>query len=97
MLTIEAANGRCRECDSRIVTIGTLPNNDIVLKDESVQSTALRADQFAGDVWLRDLQSHVGTVADGRRLVGRMFLDGWHEVTVGRVQLRVSARSDLLV
>ncbi len=97
VLTIETPNGRRRECDSKIVTIGALGGNDITLKDESVSRRHCALINYPGDVWLHDLESHVGTVVDGRRVVGRMFLDGVHEVTVGRVRLRVSARADLLV
>ena len=52
---------------------------------------------FPDDVWLYDLDSTVGTVVEGQRLVGRMLLDGVHDVMVGKVRLRIAASSGLLV
>ena len=50
-----------------------------------------------GDVWLYDLGSVTGTMVDGVPVTGRRFLDGAHDVTLGRRKIRIAAESGLLV
>jgi len=83
--------------DRPIVAIGSLPTNDIVLNDASVSRRHCAIVSFPDDVWLYDLGSTVGTAVDGHPLAGRVFLDGVHEVTAGKVRIRVAASSDLLI
>ena len=52
---------------------------------------------FPNDVWIHDLGCTCGTEVNGKRLAGRTFLDGVHDVKVGRVALRVGATASLLV
>jgi len=52
---------------------------------------------FPNDVWLYDLGSTRGTWVDGGVVSGQAFLDGVHRVMVGRIELEVGARADLLV
>jgi len=79
------------------VTIGSLTANDVVLDDRTVSRRHCVIVNYPDDVWLYDLGSAIGTVVDGSRLLGGMFLDGVHEVMVGRVRIRVAASGDLLV
>lgn len=86
-----------REDSKPIVTIGSLRANDIALDSRSVSRRHCAIVNYPGEVWLYDLESTVGTEVDGQPLVGRVFLDGVHDVAIGGVQVRIAARSDLLV
>jgi Flp pilus assembly protein TadD len=80
-----------------IVTIGSLPGNDIVIHDQSVSRRHCVIVNYLDDVWLYDLGSTIGTKVDKVRLTGQMLLDGVHTVEVGGVCLRISASHDLLI
>jgi tetratricopeptide (TPR) repeat protein len=96
-VAVDTPDGVRRDVGLSIVTIGSLNANDLILDDASVSRRHCAIVNYPQDVWLYDLGSTVGTVVDGRRLTGRMFLEGVHEVMVGSVRIRVAARSDLLV
>ncbi len=96
-LVISTPDGARHDIDRRIVSIGLLPTNDIALNDATVSRRHCAIVNYPHDVWLYDLGSTRGTVVDGQRLVGRVFLDGVHEVAVGKVRIRVAASSDLLI
>jgi serine/threonine protein kinase len=96
-LALYMPDGTRRDITLPILTIGSMSANDIVLADKSVSRRHCVIVNYPDDVWLYDLGSTVGTVIDGQRLVGRMFLDGVHNLGVGRTNLRVASRSDLLL
>ncbi len=77
--------------------IGFQKSNNIVLGDKSVSRRHCAIVNFPDDVWLYDLGSTVGTTIDGQRLIGRVHLDGVHEVTVGRASIRIASSSDKLL
>ena len=96
-LVIETPDGARYDIDQPIVTIGSLRKNDIVLSDPTVSRRHCAIVNYRDDVWLYDLGSTVGTVVDAQRLVGRVFLDGVHEVVVGKLRIRVAASNDRLI
>ena len=96
-LTVNTPDGGHHDIALSIVTIGSLSANDIVLNDRSVSRRHCVIVNYPDEVWLYDLGSTVGTVVDGQRLVGRMLLDGVHEVAVGRVCIRVASSNDRLL
>jgi len=85
------------ETQRPIITIGSLPSNNLVLDDASVSRRHAAIINFPDDVWVYDLGSALGVSVDGRKVVGRMFLDGVHDVRIGRVALRVASKTGLLV
>lgn len=97
MLAVYTADGARHDIARPIVTIGSLSANDIVLEDRSVSRRHCAIVNYPGDVWLYDLGSTVGTTVEGQPVAGQLYLDGVHEVTIGRAQIRIAARSDLLV
>jgi len=96
-LAIYTPDGARHECAKPIVTIGSLSVNDIILKSRGVSRRHCVIVNYPDDVWLYDLGSTVGTAIDGQGVVGRMFLDGVHEVAVGKVCIRVAASNNLLI
>jgi serine/threonine protein kinase len=96
-LTIYTPDGARHDSAQPIVTIGSLSANDIVLEGRSVSRRHCVIVNYPDDVWLYDLGSTIGTVVDGQRLVGRMLLDGVHDVAVGNMRIRIAARNDLLI
>ena len=86
-----------RDFKQPIVTIGSSSANDVVLKDGTVSRRHCAIVNYPDNVWLYDLESTIGTVNDGERVVGRMLLDGVHEVVVGRVRFRIASSSDRLL
>lgn len=96
-LCVYSPDGVRHEVAKPIVTIGSSRENRIVLNDRNVSRRHCVVVNYPGDVWIYDLQSTVGTTVDGDSLHGRLFLDGVHDVTVGRTPIRIASRSDLLV
>lgn len=95
-LVLETPDGVRHEKRESIVTIGSLPANDIVLSDGNVSRRHCVIVNYPGDVWLYDLESARGTMVDGQRLIGRMLFDEVHEVDVGGVRVRVTPNSRML-
>lgn len=96
-LAVYMPDGTRRNSARSIVTIGSFSTNDVVLRDRSVSRRHCVIVNYPDGVWLYDLSSTVGTVIDGQRLVGRVFLDGVHDVEIGRVRIRIAASSDLVI
>ena len=96
-VAIYTPDGARHEFKEPIVSIGSLAENDLVLDHKNVSRRHCVIVNFPDDVWLYDFDSTVGTVVDGQRLVGRMLLDGVHEVSAGGMRLRIAASSGLLV
>jgi len=96
-LAVYTPDGARHDFARPIVTIGSLSVNDIVLGDGSVSRRHCAVVNYPEDVWLYDLGSTVGTTVEGQRIAGAVYLDGVHEVTIGRAHIRIAARSDLLV
>ena len=96
-ISVYTLDGARRDMSQPIVTIGSLSANDLVLRDRSVSRRHCVIVNYLDDVWLYDLGSKWGTGVDGVPLAGQIFLDGVHEVAVGNEQIRIAARSDLLV
>jgi hypothetical protein len=80
-----------------IVPIGSSSANGIVLDDKSVSRRHCVIVNYPEDVWLYDLASTTGTIVDGRQLVGRVLLDGVHDVVIGNVPIRVASNRELLI
>jgi serine/threonine protein kinase len=96
-VAVHMPDGNRREMPGSIMSIGSLPSNDIVIDHSSVSRRHAVIINFRNDVWIHDLGSTCGTEVNSKRLVGRTFLDGVHDVKVGRVALRVEAAVGLLV
>ena len=88
-LAVETPDGKPHKAKDRIVTIGSLGANDIVLSDGSVSRRHCVIVNYPDEVWLYDLGSACGTVVGGQRLIGRMLLDQRHEVELGGVRFRI--------
>ena len=97
VLGVVCVDGRTGETSRPVLTVGSLPSNDILLDDASVSRRHAVIVNFVDYVWIYDLGSARGVSVDGRKVVGRMFLDGVHEVKIGRVPLRVASKLGLLV
>lgn len=96
-VAIHMPDSNRREMTKPVLSIGSLPSNDIVITDSSVSRRHAVIVNFPNDIWVHDLGSTCGTEVNGNRLTGRTFLDGVHDIKVGRVVLRVGASASLLV
>lgn len=96
-LALHMPDAERREIASPIVTVGSLEANEIRLGEASVSRRHAVIVNLPDDVWIYDLASTQGIYVGGHRLAGRMFLDGVHEVSIGRASIRVGASADLLV
>ena len=96
-LSIRLADGSRTETSEPLVSIGLWAKNDIALDDTSVSRRHALIANYPNDVWLYDLGSTRGSRLDGDAVTGRAFLDGVHRVMVGRVQVEIGSRADLLV
>lgn len=96
-LRFQLKNGDRQETTAAVVCIGSLAANDIVVSDASVSRRHAVLINLPDEVWVYDLNSTVGTRRDSEPVSGRAFLDGVHSLTVGRVEMDVAARADLLV
>jgi serine/threonine protein kinase len=97
VLGVVCADGRTGETNRPIVTIGSLPSNDIVLDDGSVSRRHAVIVNFVDYVWVYDLGSARGVRVDGRKVIDCMYLEGVHEVRIGGAALRVASKLGLLV
>jgi tetratricopeptide (TPR) repeat protein len=85
-----------RECQEKIITVGRDDDNILRIPDHSVSRKHCVIVNYAGDVWVHDLQSTSGTFVDGARVNGKAYLDGVHIVRLGSFELKVSSRAELL-
>jgi hypothetical protein len=96
-ISIRLPDGSRRETSAPIVSIGSLPTNDIELKGGSVSRRHAVLVNFPNEVWLYDLGSTGGTRVDKDLVCGRMYLDGVHRINLGSAAIEVASRADLLV
>ncbi len=96
-MSIRVPGGAKKETSAPLVSIGAWAKNNIALDDASVSRRHALIANFPNDVWLYDLGSTRGTRVDDNVVAGRAFLDGVHRVAVGRIEIEVGARADLLV
>jgi len=96
-VSIRLPDGSKTQTSAPLVSIGSWAKNDIALDDASVSRRHALIANVPNDVWLYDLGSTRGTSVDGNAVPGRAFLDGVHRVMVGRLELDIGARADLLV
>lgn len=96
-IAVHMTDSARREMSLPILSIGSLRGNDIVIDHPSVSRRHAVIVNFPNEVWIHDLGSTCGTEVDGKKLAGRTFLDGVHDIKVGRVSLRVGATASLLV
>lgn len=96
-LVVHTPDGRRRKISLPVISIGSMPANNIVLNDSSVSRRHAVILNFANEVWIHDLGSTRGTKVDGNSLSGRAFLDGVHEIEIGGVRVRVTSSEGLLL
>jgi tetratricopeptide (TPR) repeat protein/tRNA A-37 threonylcarbamoyl transferase component Bud32 len=96
-ISIRLPDGTLRETSAPIVSIGSLPTNDIIVKESSVSRRHAVLVNFPNEVWLYDLGSSYGTRVATDLVCGRMYLDGVHGVTLGDAAIEIASRADLLV
>ena len=96
-MSICKPDGTKTEMSAALVSIGSWAKNNIEMVDASVSQRHALIANFPNDVWLYDLGSARGTRLDGDVVTGRAFLDGVHRVMVGRVEVEIGSRADLLV
>ena len=96
-VSIRLPDGERREISEPLISFGYLEANDIRLTDRSISRRHAVLVNFPDEVWLYDLGSTCGTQLDGREVSGRVFLDGVHHVVLGRTNMEIGARADLLV
>ena len=96
-LVITTQDGVRTEATWRVVTVGSLFSNSIVLEGPRISRRHCAVVNCPDNVWIYDLGSTFGTTVGNTAVKGRMFLDGVHEVKVGKAMIRVAAREDPLV
>jgi serine/threonine protein kinase len=96
-IQINLPDGRRYEWSHPLISIGSLESNDLVLIGKRVSRRHALIVNISDDVWIYDLDSFCGTTVGGRRVVGRAFLDGVHEVEIAGSTLRVGSKLGLLV
>lgn len=96
-ISFRLPDGSRRQTSASLVSIGSLPTNDITLDDSTVSRRHAVIASLPDEVWLYDLASTCGTRLDENLICGRIFLDGVHRLTMGNTIIEVAARADLLV
>lgn len=97
LLSVRLPDGSRQDIAAPLVSIGSIPANDVVLKDRSISRRHAVIVNLPNDVWLYDLGSTVGTRIGEDVVRDRAFLDGVHHVTIGRITIEIAARAGLLV
>ncbi len=89
--------GVVSEFVERLVTVGWEDRNHISLKERTVSRRHCAIVNYPGDVWVYDLGSSSGILVDGRKIDGKAYLDGVHSITIGGIELTVSAAEGRLL
>ena len=79
-----------------IISIGKLPGNLVAVDHNSLSRRHAVLTNVGHEVWIHDLASTRGSYVDGTKVVGKRILLGVHDVRLGDVKLRLSAREDLV-
>jgi predicted component of type VI protein secretion system len=74
--------------DGERLTVGSAPDNDVVVDDPSVSRVHADVQQLNGRWFLEDCGSRNGTNVNGRRLTGMVPLRSDDEVVLGRARLQ---------
>jgi hypothetical protein len=74
--------------DRERLTVGSAPDNDIVVDETSVSRIHAVVQQLNGRWFIEDCGSRNGTTVNNRRLSGMVPLDSGNDVTLGRARLR---------
>lgn len=80
----------------KLISIGNLPENTFPLQDSSISRRHAVIVNTANEVWIHDLHSTIGIWTDGVRVKRKRILMGVHDVLIGKVQIRVRAKDDLV-
>ena len=70
------------------VTMGSAPDNDLVVEEPSVSRIHAVVQQLNGRCFIEDCGSRNGTTVNKRRLAGMVPLSSGDEVTLGRARLQ---------
>ena len=97
MISLRFPDGSKQITSAPFISIGLFPGNDIVLDDKYVSRRHAIIVNFPDDVWLYDLESTSGTMIDKDPVCGRVFLDGVHQITIGKSVIEVAAQANLLI
>jgi tetratricopeptide (TPR) repeat protein len=87
---------RRSQTTEKVISIGNLPENTIRMQGRSISRRHALIVNTANEVWIHDLQSTIGVSVDGARIERKRILMGVHDVSIGRVEIRVSANESLL-
>lgn len=80
-----------------IITIGRLEANHVSISNNLVSRRHCVIVNYPNDVWLYDLGSTTGTLVDGKKLSGKIYLDSVHEVKIGKSEaIKISSKKGLL-
>jgi hypothetical protein len=90
-------DGKVREWKDEVITIGRLDENLMCLTDTNVSRRHCAIVNFLDDVWLFDLGSTQGVFVDGKRINRKTYLEGVHQVSLGRVEFALCSKLGLLV
>lgn len=97
IIRIRLPDGSLRETSEPLVSIGSLPTNDIPLNDSMVSRRHAVIINYPSEVWLYDLGSTCGTKLGTDTVFGRVYLDGVHRICIGRTFIEIGSRTDILV
>ena len=74
--------------DGERLTLGSAPDNDVVIDETSVSRVHAVVQNLNGRWFIEDCGSRNGTTVNSRRLSGMVALDSNDEVALGRVRLQ---------
>lgn len=80
----------------KLVSIGNLPENMFPIQDPSISRRHAVIVNTANEVWIHDLHRTIGIWTDGVRVERKRILMGVHDVSIGKVRIRVRAKDDLV-
>ena len=96
VLTI-TQDGKEREFQDPVISIGRVDGNDLVLSDNNVSRQHCLIVNYLNDIWIYDLGSTQGVFVDGKRIDRKVYLNGVHSVKLGQTELVVCSKLGLLV
>ena len=95
-VVLETGGGKTLRTTEKLISIGNLAENTLRIQDPSISRRHAVIVNTANEVWIHDLHSTIGVVVDGERVERKRILMGVHDISIGKVRIRVRARDDLV-
>lgn len=94
---ILSEDGKKKEFNQPIVSIGRNPENDFVVDDDTVSRRHCIIINYPKDLWILDMGSKYGVYIDDKKIKHKQFLLGKHKICVGSYEFDFYSSEGILI